>query len=540
MTSSPETNAVEIAARVTEALLKRLELPDDIARLIYYSIIRTYQGSTAIEDIDELVVRHTVAYHSVLSRVLSFPKSGPFKASIYNLAQLSLDEYSRLAYGRSADEQKRWVKGGHSAFPTGLYYRLLDYLVPFSIPERVRFEHTHVLGATGSGKTQLLQHMICADAQTDAALIVMAPKGNLLSNIAYLESIPADRITWIRPQDFLTRPLKLNVFQMRLDPTAVVEIVNFAFASKDAATTAKQTTLLNYCVRLLCHIPGATFLTLRSLMKCDTLPAEYEQYLRKLSGSAQEFFRSEFANKKTYGETKDQMVWRIDSLCENTLVETLLSQKRNTFDVPAEIEAGRIILFDTSIKLMGEAGSAFLGRLFLQLVAQAAKQRDTDRHLRPCYFYIDECATYLSEDIEGMLERSREARVGLILAHQQLQQLRKYSSALEESVHTNTSIKIVGSVSADDSRKMAAEVNEDAEILKDQLPLTFRLRAKGFLRNAVAITVTPGTIENMPRRSEHEIERMLPAMPDPPGPEETPEHHGTHKKAMDDSHSDIE
>lgn len=40
---------------------------------------------------------------------------------------------------------------------------LLDIPVPFHIPEDLRFEHCHIVGGTGHGKTQLMQKMIHAD-----------------------------------------------------------------------------------------------------------------------------------------------------------------------------------------------------------------------------------------------------------------------------------------------------------------------------------------------------------------------------------------
>ncbi|MEI9899155.1 MAG: hypothetical protein WDN31_02420 [Hyphomicrobium sp.] len=46
---------------------------------------------------------------------------------------------------------------------------VLDLPVPFSVPDGMRFEHCHVIGGTGHGKTQLLQRMILADLKAGAA-----------------------------------------------------------------------------------------------------------------------------------------------------------------------------------------------------------------------------------------------------------------------------------------------------------------------------------------------------------------------------------
>jgi hypothetical protein len=43
---------------------------------------------------------------------------------------------------------------------------LADFLatpLPFAIPFHTRFEHTHIVGGSGHGKTQLLQHLLLRD-----------------------------------------------------------------------------------------------------------------------------------------------------------------------------------------------------------------------------------------------------------------------------------------------------------------------------------------------------------------------------------------
>jgi type IV secretory pathway VirB4 component len=50
-----------------------------------------------------------------------------------------------------------------------------------------RFEHTYIVGGTGHGKTQLLQHMILKDldklSQGKGSVIVIDSQGDLLRNI---------------------------------------------------------------------------------------------------------------------------------------------------------------------------------------------------------------------------------------------------------------------------------------------------------------------------------------------------------------------
>jgi len=63
--------------------------------------------------------------------------------------------------------------------------------LPLSIPEHVRFEHCHVLGGTGHGKTQLLQFLIHHDlerARTERrSVVVIDSQGDLIHTISHLE-----------------------------------------------------------------------------------------------------------------------------------------------------------------------------------------------------------------------------------------------------------------------------------------------------------------------------------------------------------------
>ena len=63
--------------------------------------------------------------------------------------------------------------------------------MPFSIPKKVAYEHTHILGGTGHGKTQLLQHLIYADlerAQHERrSIVVIDSQGDLIRKLSQLK-----------------------------------------------------------------------------------------------------------------------------------------------------------------------------------------------------------------------------------------------------------------------------------------------------------------------------------------------------------------
>jgi hypothetical protein len=93
--------------------------------------------------------------------------------------------------------------------------------LPFAIPFPARFEHTHIIGGTGHGKTQLLQFLINHDlvrAQEDnRSVIVMDSQGDLIRTISRLKYFSpdedgslADRFVLIDPTD-VEHPVALAV-----------------------------------------------------------------------------------------------------------------------------------------------------------------------------------------------------------------------------------------------------------------------------------------------------------------------------------------
>ena len=57
--------------------------------------------------------------------------------------------------------------------------------VPFTLTDQQRYEHSHVVGGSGHGKTQLLQHLIVNDLERPQppALVIIDSQGEMLRKI---------------------------------------------------------------------------------------------------------------------------------------------------------------------------------------------------------------------------------------------------------------------------------------------------------------------------------------------------------------------
>jgi hypothetical protein len=114
----------------------------------------------------------------------------------------------------------------------GLIYRLCRMLFfiwrkhhrsRLVLPLSARFEHTHIVGGSGHGKTQLLQQLILFDLDMvktgEASIIVIDSQGDMLGRIRSLFAVGqmADRLILIDPIIDIDNPPALNLFDFGLE-----------------------------------------------------------------------------------------------------------------------------------------------------------------------------------------------------------------------------------------------------------------------------------------------------------------------------------
>lgn len=383
-----------------------------------------------------------------------------------------------------------------------LLKELFRLRTPFAIPEASRFEHMHIVAGSGHGKTQTLQYFIARDLQDvargDKSVVVIDSQGDLIATILKATNLPPEKIVLIDPED-IAFPVSLNLFSVGQDRLAsygdlererltnsIIELYDFVLGSLlSAGMTAKQSVVFRYVTRLLFHVPDATIHTFRELMEPGGTDA-YRQYIDRLEGTPRRFFESEFDSKE-FTNTKTQVLRRLYGVLENQTFERMFSNPISKFDMFTEMNAGKLILINTSKSLLKEQGTEIFGRFFIALIAQAAQERATlpDYDRLPAMVFIDEAQDYFDQNIGLILSQARKYKVGMIMAHQYLGQL---SNGLQEGFEANTSIKLAGGVSARDARAMAGQMSCDAEIIQSQPKGTFATYIRGITQRAVPVS----------------------------------------------------
>lgn len=401
--------------------------------------------------------------------------------------------------------------------------------MPFGFPQHVRLEHTHIVAGSGHGKTQTLQHLIVSDLlQPDPpGLVIIDSQGDMLEKLSRLSLFEpgrgalASRLIVIDPRDVLNPPA-LNMFDVnfermgRYGPAAkeqilngVIELYDYMFGSLlGAELTQKQSVIFRYLARLMLTIPNATIHDLVKLMQ-DATP--YLQYIDALPPGARSFFETEFMDRQ-FAQTKKQIQRRLWGILENPTFERMFTAPKNAIDMFEVLNSGKIVLVNTSKDFLKAERSSFLGRFFIALTLQAVLERAAlpEGSRRPAFLYVDEAADYFDDNIDDLLTQARKYKLGVVFAHQYLDQLRPN---LRASIAANTSIKLAGGVSTSDARSLAPDMRTSSDFILGMHKGQRDTHFAAFLRNrtsrAVAVTVPFGTLERQPAMSPLSYDALI-------------------------------
>jgi len=400
--------------------------------------------------------------------------------------------------------------------PTPLY-NFFTARLPFTVPQRYRFEHTHIVAGSGHGKTQLLQTLILQDLallqEGKASVIVIDSQGDMFRTIQHLATVGeiSDRVVIVDPTE-IDAPPALNLFDFDLDRASqynaleremlvngAISLYEYVFgALLGAELTARQGVIFRYLAHLLMVVPDATIHTLIDFME---EPEKAVPYIGKLEGSARRFFETQFLSR-FFNDTRQQILTRIYGVLATGVLDRMFSNKRNKVNLFAEMNRGSLILINTAKDLLKQEGTEILGRFFIALICQAAQERASiaEEKRMPTFVYIDEAHDYFDESMENLFNQARKYAVGLCVAHQNLDQ---FEQNLRATVMTSTAIKLVGGLSDRDANAFKGDMHTEPDFLlgmrKKERETQFACFVRNLTERPIPLTIRFGTMEGQPQ-----------------------------------------
>lgn len=511
----PEAEARDGEAALSEVPL--IELAEHPGTLVERLLFAPYDPDAVSR---ELFQRLRSVLEQNLKRASGLPPTADVRAQAHKLVLPSRQKE------RSAAQLAEAYLG---TTPLGAF---AETAIAFRVPDTVRFEHCHVVGGTGHGKTQLLQQMILGDllaAQRERrSVVVIDSQGDMIPKITRLDLFSpqhpqslAERLVLIDPAD-VDHPAALNLFDAHLGRlqtyrpvdrervlNGVVETYETMFGDMlGAELTQKQGVVFRYLARLMITIPGATIYTLMRLMEDGRA---FRPQMEQLEGSARYFFEREFFHP-SFAATKKQILRRLWGVLSTPAFERMFAQRENKLDLFEATREGKVILISTAKDLLKRDGSALLGRFFINMLAQAALERSVlpPDQRTPTFVYVDEAHEYFDDGVETILQQARKYRIGLTLAHQSVDQA---SPRLRSALYSNASFKCVGGVSAKDARALAEELHTTPEFIEGMRRRVDRSEFAAWVKHsthgAVRLTTPLGQLERQPTLSEDAYDALI-------------------------------
>lgn len=394
--------------------------------------------------------------------------------------------------------------------------------LPFAIPRASRFEHLHLVGGSGHGKTQCLQLFILEDlARAEAekgnfGFALLDSQGDLIQKLTRLnvfnpdQGALADRLILIDPND-LSHPVALNLFDYDLErfknfePAerekifhGVLELYSYIFSSLlGAELTQKQGVVFTNLARAMLAIPHPTIFTFYDFVEDGR---QFREYIERLDKIPRRFFETQFFTP-TYSETRKQIITRLLGILSQPVFEKMFGSEQNKIDLFGAMQNGKIIVINTAKDLLKSEGSAMFGRFFIALIAQATVARASlpAAYRTPFHLYIDEAQEYIDYKTAELFNQGRKYNVGVSIAHQNLDQL---TPEIRATLHASTAIKLVGGANYKDAASFAREMNTTPEHIQSMRKRAHSTEFACFVRHhtprAVSITVPFGILERVP------------------------------------------
>lgn len=349
---------------------------------------------------------------------------------------------------RSAPE----IASGHKLKLGINYHQGVENEVSVSASQRLK--HTHVIGATGTGKSTFITNLIIQDIAQGNGLAVLDPHGDLIETI--LTHIPESRyndVIIIDPAD-AEFPVGFNILTAHSEIEKEILSSDLVSVFKRLSTSwgdQMNSVLANTILAFLESNKGGTLFDLRRFLIEKSFR---DNFLKTVTDpSIIYYWQKEFPLLKS--NSIGPILTRLDSFLRPKLIRNMVAQKKG-LDFESFLDTGKIVLVKLSQGLIGNENSYLLGTFIVAKIHQAAmarqaKQKD-DR--KDFYLYIDEFQNFVTQSMSAILSGARKYHLGLILAHQDVQQLTKQDTELASSVLSNAGTRICFRIGDSDAKKL--------------------------------------------------------------------------------------
>ncbi len=362
------------------------------------------------------------------------------------------------------DRASSKTKPVQRAYKAGKYFlginTHLESETPVFLSDEDRLRHTHIVGATGTGKSNLLINLIVQDIKAGVGCAVLDPHGDLIENVLSSISIEqADNIILIDPTD-VDFPIGINILSANTEMEKMLLSSDLVGLFQQQATSwgDQMTAILSNAINAILESKKeGSVLDLRFFL---TDAVKRNEFLRSVEDPLTlHYWSSEFTQQKRSAPVSS-IITRLDTFLRSKIIRNMVVQEQglNFRDI---LDAGKTLLVKLPIGLIGEQNSYLLGSIITTKLYQAAlgRQNVSQEHRKPYYIYLDEFQHFQTPAMKGILSGARKYGLGLILAHQDISQLKAVDGELASAVLSNPAIRLIFRTGENDARRLTHELS---------------------------------------------------------------------------------
>jgi hypothetical protein len=335
---------------------------------------------------------------------------------------------------------------------------------PLAIETEGRLRHVHVLGPTGTGKSTLLVNMAVQDLHAGRGLVLLDPKGDLVE--AVLERVPPQRrddVIVLDPADS-NRPVGLNPLNSVDRDHAEVVVENLVGLFKSLYRHSwgpRLDDILRAALLTLAHADGATLCEVPLILTNANYRQRLVSRLDDPVGLEPFWGWFEAISPSERQLAIGPVLNKLRAFTMRPRIRSMIGQSKPALQLRDVIGNGKVLLVSLASGLLGDEAAALMGALVVAELwhATLARASQPAASRRPVMAYLDEWQHFmhLPTPMSSVLAEARGMGLGMVLAHQHLDQLPEES---RKAVLANARSKVVFQLAAADARLMERELGE--------------------------------------------------------------------------------
>lgn len=330
---------------------------------------------------------------------------------------------------------------------------------PFGIKQADRLSHMYVVGKTGVGKSTLLETLVRQDIERGVGCALIDPHGDLVERIA--RNIPPHRrsgtVYFNVPdpaQPFGYNPLARVGPGLR--PLVASGLLDVFKKMWDDSWGPRMEHILRNAILALLDQPSAAMPDILAML--TSKPFRWRALANVQNQQVKAFWRDEFP-KYSFRYQSDgigPIQNKVGAFLADPKLRRILTREDGGLRLRKIMDEGGVLLVNLSQGKIGVDSSSLLGGLLVTSIGSAAFSRAyaDEASRRPFYLYIDEFQNFTTLALANMLSELRKFGVGMVLAHQYLDQL---EPAIREAVLGNAGTLISFRLGAHDAGLIARE-----------------------------------------------------------------------------------